>query len=268
MVESFIQKKILSLELRQWLIAVGSLGLLLFIFSKGPISQPPHYHNFADARGGIVPNWQNVFSNLIFILVGYFAAFQINFNLLSKRNQLYISTFFVGVYFTGFGSIYYHLNPNTETLFWDRLPMSVGFASFTFWLLSKTVLIKIQGKLSEIILFWFYIFFAAGTTVYWMFTESNNMGDLRPYFFVQFFSILAALLVVVFYSEKIYPRSACFYLFIFYVLAKITEKYDHQIFGLTAQFTSGHVLKHILAGLGCWIFLHYLSRWIKTATQS
>jgi hypothetical protein len=28
---------------------------------------------------------------------------------------------------TGFGSSYYHWNPNDDTLFWDRLPMTLCF---------------------------------------------------------------------------------------------------------------------------------------------
>ena len=36
---------------------------------------------------------------------------------------------FTGLFLTGFGSSYYHLNPNDDTLFWDRLPMTLCFAA-------------------------------------------------------------------------------------------------------------------------------------------
>ena len=36
---------------------------------------------------------------------------------------------FSGIFLTGFGSSYYHLNPNDNTLFWDRLPMTFCFAA-------------------------------------------------------------------------------------------------------------------------------------------
>jgi hypothetical protein len=34
---------------------------------------------------------------------------------------------FLGIFLTGFGSSYYHWNPNDDTLFWDRLPMTLCF---------------------------------------------------------------------------------------------------------------------------------------------
>ena len=37
--------------------------------------------------------------------------------------------FFLGVALTGLGSGYYHLAPDNETLFWDRLPMTIAFMS-------------------------------------------------------------------------------------------------------------------------------------------
>jgi hypothetical protein len=35
---------------------------------------------------------------------------------------------FSGILLTGFGSSYYHWNPNDDTLFWDRLPMTLCLA--------------------------------------------------------------------------------------------------------------------------------------------
>ena len=34
---------------------------------------------------------------------------------------------FLGIFLTGFGSSYYHWDPNDDTLFWDRLPMTLCF---------------------------------------------------------------------------------------------------------------------------------------------
>ncbi len=36
----------------------------------------------------------------------------------------------------------------------------------------------------------------------------------------------------------------------FYILAKICEKYDKQIFELTFKNVSGHTIKHLIAGIG------------------
>jgi hypothetical protein len=38
--------------------------------------------------------------------------------------------FFAGIFLTAFGSGYYHLRPDNESLAWDRLTMTIGFMSF------------------------------------------------------------------------------------------------------------------------------------------
>jgi hypothetical protein len=50
----------------------------------------------------------------------------------SSQGELWSWTlFFAGVTAVGFGSSYYHLNPNDATLVWDRLPVS----SFSYFAL-------------------------------------------------------------------------------------------------------------------------------------
>lgn len=39
--------------------------------------------------------------------------------------------FFVGVLLTGLGSAYYHWRRDNATLFWDRLPMTIGFMALS-----------------------------------------------------------------------------------------------------------------------------------------
>lgn len=262
-----MDKVILKLEIRQWILILSGISLAIFLFSKAPIAQTNHYHNFADERLFFIPNAQNVLSNLIFILAGYYAAISVSFEKFSYRDKLFLITFVVGVFFTGFGSMYYHLIPNTVTLFWDRLPMTVGFASFTYWLLSKSALKKLNSSITELALFLTYLIAAIGTTVYWSYTESMGRGDLRPYFFIQFFSILCALVVVLTYKTNSYPRVGCFWLFLCYVLAKVTEGLDEKIYSALFQVTSGHALKHIIAGIGCLLFLHYLNKWSQTSSH-
>src|SRR4029078_182721 len=96
-------------------MAVSLIGLLLL----PPISQDQNYHDFADQRTILgIPHFWNVVSNLPFIAVGVARIRH------SQRNPA-IFVLFVGVLITGFGSSYYHLDPNDHTLFWDRLPMSI-----------------------------------------------------------------------------------------------------------------------------------------------
>src|SRR5262245_5692177 len=99
------------------LAAVSLAGLLLI----PPIPQPQHYHQFADQRAFFgIPNFLNVVSNLPFILVGALGLARV-------RGDLSAQVFFLGVFLTGFGSSYYHWNPNDFGLFWDRLPMAIAF---------------------------------------------------------------------------------------------------------------------------------------------
>src|SRR5258708_5229664 len=84
-------------------LAAMSLVSLLLV---SPIPQPQSYHGFADRHTLFgVPNLWNVVSNAPFILVGAWGAW-------SVRGDLSANFFFWGVLLTGFGSSYYHWNPN------------------------------------------------------------------------------------------------------------------------------------------------------------
>jgi len=97
---------------------------------SSPIAQDPNYHLFADHRTLLaIPNFWNVMSNLPFLIVGtlgFRASLQITEDPL--RNAWLV--FFAGVFLTAFGSGYYHLAPDNDTLAWDRLTMTIGFMSF------------------------------------------------------------------------------------------------------------------------------------------
>ena len=101
-------------------LMAASLGGLLLL---PPITQDQSYHQFADQRTILgIPNFWNVVSNLPFLAVG--AA-----GLRRFRDDPATVVFFLGVFLTGIGSSYYHWNPNDDTLFWDRLPMTLAFAA-------------------------------------------------------------------------------------------------------------------------------------------
>jgi ABC-type branched-subunit amino acid transport system permease subunit len=99
-------------------LATASLAALLLL---PPILQDQSYHSFANERTLLgIPNFWNVVSNLPFIAVGAVGLRQF------YRDPATL-VLFLGVFLTGFGSSYYHWNPNDETLFWDRLPMTLCF---------------------------------------------------------------------------------------------------------------------------------------------
>ena len=102
-------------------LLVLMLASLLGLFLLPPIVQNQNYHDFADERMIFgIPNFWNVVSNVPFIGIG--AAGLLQFG----RPQATL-LLFLGIFLTGFGSSYYTLEPSDQTLFWDRLPMAVGF---------------------------------------------------------------------------------------------------------------------------------------------
>src|SRR5215510_6248809 len=105
------------------IMLLGGLGLACAaaLAAVSPITQDQGYHAFADTRPLLgIPNVWNVASNLPFVAVG--AA-----GLACFRRDTAATALFVGILLTGFGSSYYHLAPDDSTLFWDRLPMTIGF---------------------------------------------------------------------------------------------------------------------------------------------
>jgi len=101
-------------------LMAASLGGLLLL---SPIPQDQSYHQFADQRTIFgIPNFWNVVSNIPFLAVG--AA-----GLRRFHDDAATVVFFLAVFLTGIGSSYYHWDPNDGTLFWDRLPMTLGFAA-------------------------------------------------------------------------------------------------------------------------------------------
>ena len=241
------------IDINQIIIIFGILGLLVYFMQLGPLPQVAHYHQFANGRFFLVPNFQNVVSNLIFLFASLYGALFVDYKKIGSNEKIYLFTLIFGVFLTSVGSAYYHYAPNTETLFWDRLPMSFGFIGFVMWLLSKTAV-----KKNDLALFIVGLVLAVGSVIYWSYTESIGQGDLRPYLFVQFGAMLATLLVVILYRQTPYPRKACFYMLLFYVFAKISESYDLQIYEVSSGLTSGHALKHLLAGYGIYLFFKNL----------
>jgi hypothetical protein len=148
------------------LMAASLVGLLLL----PPISQDQNYHDFADQRTILgIPHFWNVVSNLPFILIGVAGMRR------SHRDPA-IFVLFLAILMTGFGSFYYHLDPNDRTLFWDRLPMSIGFMA----ILALAIEERLDAKAGAILL-WPLIAIGVFSLLLWRWN-----GDLRLYGWVQF----------------------------------------------------------------------------------
>lgn len=219
------------------LILTGSLFAALWIIE--PIPQDPLYHQFADFRmfWGI-PNALNVITNLPFLLVGILG-------LKKCFRSLPNVILFAAIFLTGIGSSYYHLDPNSQTLLWDRLPMAIGFIAFLDIIISEH-LGQYTGRITLLPL----LILGVGSVLVWYWLD-----DLRLYAAVQFGSFLLILVIVWLFPNKKENSLLLFGIFGWYGLAKLFEYLDFQIFAL-GNFISGHSLKHLAAALATyWILL-------------
>jgi len=218
-------------------LAVASLAGLLLL---PPIPQDQGYHQFADERRIFgIPNLWNVVSNLPFLAVG--AA-----GLRRFRDDPATVVFFLGVFLTGIGSSYYHWNPNDDTLFWDRLPMTLSFAA----ILALAVSERVDAR-SGAILLWPALAIGVFSLVLWRWTD-----DLRLYFWVQFFPGIAVIVLFLLYPAKYTGTRYWIAAAALYGLAKIFEFTDEPIYS-AGNLLSGHTLKHFAAAGACFAILRY-----------
>jgi len=223
-----------------------TITAITILFTFPPIKQNENYHHFADAReiNGI-DNCCNVISNFPFIAFGIWGLL-LSFKKRINHSLQYV-VFFLGILLTGFGSSYYHLNPNLNTLVWDRLPMTITFMAFFSLIIGDFI----QSELEEKIV-WHLVFIGLLSVCYWHYTEALGKGDLRFYILVQFLPLLLIPIIILLFQQN-KTTSFYYWLIIFaYTIAKLFETFDSEIFLFTNQI-SGHTIKHLFASLSALI---------------
>jgi hypothetical protein len=230
-------------------LMVASLFSLLLL---PPIPQNQNYHDFADQWTFLgVPNFWNVVSNFPFVVIGAAGVWQ------SRRDPA-IVLLFLGILLTGFGSAYYHLDPDDRSLFWDRLPMAISFMA----ILAIAIEERVDAKAGSILL-WPLVAVGIFSLLLWRWT-----GDLRLYGWVQFFPCLAVPLLFLLFRPKYTGTSYWLVAAALYALAKVFEFYDEAIYSF-GSIMSGHTLKHFAAAAACFTILMYfrIRRPITAAAQ-
>lgn len=229
-------------------VAVVTMGT---VFLAPPIAQPLSFHHFADDRSlwGI-PNFGNVCSNLPFVLIGVYGIWTVATAPVSRAIRSIYLVLFAGVVLTGLGSAYYHWNPNNDTLVWDRMPMTIVFMSF----LAATMAELVSKRLGVRLLIPL-VALGVGSVLWWHYTETIGRGDLRLYFWVQFYPMLAIVLLLWWYYTPAVKLILPILLWIvaWYGIAKVFEQLDFPIYGLLG--ISGHSLKHLAAAVSTWYFV-------------
>lgn len=229
------------------LIVICSLGLVL---SMQPIGQDQDYHNFSDQRTFFgIPNFLDVISNIPFLLAGIAGLrFCYGNRLMSSRPAWII--FFAGVAMVSAGSACYHLNPNNETLVWDRLPMTVGFMGLLVALLAEYV----NAHLVRYLLLP-ALLAGLSSVFYW-----HWFDDLRFYVWIQLIPLLLIPVVMALFPRKYSHQWLLLAALLVYLLAKAAEVYDRAVFVFGQSLLSGHALKHLLAALSCFAVLMMLKK--------
>lgn len=231
------------------LYVISILSVLGCFFIK-PIHQDQEYHNFADHATLVsLPNFWNVVSNFPFVIIGilgFIKVFSIkDYDL--KPNYLW---FFIGIILTGFGSGYYHLNPNDDTLIWDRLPMTISFMSFLSIVIGEFIN-PILGKK----LLYPLLIVGLSSIVYWVVSE-----DLRMYVLIQFLPILLILVILFLSKNSIHFKKYFWLIIVSYTIAKFLESNDLFIYSSTYKAISGHTLKHFAAAIGPFLFYKFVNK--------
>lgn len=197
-----------------------------------------------------ISNFWNVISNFPFIFISYIAVK----DLLKKGVMEYplalfscYLVFYISIGTVGIGSAYYHLQPTNETLFWDRLPMTVGFMAFMTIIIGEYISEKAALKLLLPL-----ILIGAASVIYWYLTEQAGHGDLRPYGLVQFLPMLIIPMILLMFPSRYTHTAYLWGMLGAYFIAKIFEEFDDNIFNIVGM--GGHAIKHVFAAIGPYLF--------------
>lgn len=221
------------------------------------VPQSLEYHHFADQRSIFgINNFLDVFSNLAFLAVGIAGLFIIfsgraQFEFIRERWPYVV--FFIGALLTALGSAYYHLTPDNETLFWDRLPMTIAFMG----LISSQIVDRINIR-AGLLLLTPLLLIGAASVIYWRITEQAGMGNVLPYGILQGYAVVIVLLLAWLSPSRYTRGNDLYWVFGWYVLSKLLETFDVEVLH-SAAFISGHTLKHLAAaiagGVVCFMLL-------------
>jgi hypothetical protein len=232
---------------RTWFIVAFTLLSALAAFLLPAMPQPLPYHDFADQRTMLgVANFLDVASNAAFVLAGLAGVVVVarrRTAFATDRERWPYAVFFLGLVLTGLGSAYYHLRPENESLFWDRLPMTIAFMS----LIAAQVVDRIDTRTGLAPLLPMLLVGAA-SVLYWRATEAVGAGNVMPYAVLQFYAVVILFLLAKLQPSRYTRGNDIYWVFAGYVLAKLLETFDRQFFAL-GHVVSGHTLKHLAAAV-------------------
>jgi hypothetical protein len=223
------------------------VAVSIYLWPKLPAIDNPSYFHFVDVRPLFnIPNCIDVVSNLPFLVFGLLGLKLIfknqNKTTFLKNTGIVLS---LAIILTAFGSAYFHLTPNPDTLTWDRLPMTLAFSAILAMVIGDRTTNRF-GMISLLVLIPFGLFSVIA--------YQYQIITLRPYLLVQFGSIAFIVLLMITRLDKQIPNSILWSAVGLYAVAKVLELKDALIFDITG-IISGHSLKHIVAALAIYVIL-------------
>lgn len=232
-------------RMQRWIPAAAMLAIAAAMLVHGPITQLPHYHEFADARAWLgIPNAADVLSNAGFAMVGAWGLAALAPHRRDPRlargwpgQALFLSSLIL----VAIGSSWYHLAPDDARLFWDRTPIALLCAGLLVAVDAET-----RANPQPRWILPALVAAAVASVEWWSFTEARGEGDLRPYLLLQAAPLLLVPLWQALRGTPRRERIAFGIAILLYVLAKVAELADHSIFAWLG-FMSGHTLKHLLS---------------------
>ncbi len=230
------------------LYAISILAVVAVFFIK-PIPQSQEYHLFVDNLTFFsISNFWNVISNIPFVIIGSFGLQKV-LNL-PRQNPLKVCFvwFFIGIILTGFGSAFYHYNPNDDTLVWDRLPMTISFMSFLSIIIGEFINLEVAKKT-----LYPFLIIGLASILYWVI-----FLDLRMYVLVQFLPITLIPIVLFLSNNNLKLKKYFWFILVAYIAAKFLESYDSIVYSITNNLISGHSLKHFAAAIAPFIFYRFV----------
>jgi hypothetical protein len=247
-----------AMNIRFAAVIVLTVVALAAAFLLPAVHQPLEYHDFADHRHLLgVDNFLDVVSNIGFLafgLLGLAVVFRHHTCFASSAERWPYAIFFVGVLLTALGSAYYHLAPDNETLFWDRLPMTIAFMG----LVASQIVDRINVRFGLALLLPM-LFVGAASVIYWSISERMGAGNVLPYGILQGYSVVILLLLAVLHPSRYTRGSDIYWVFGWYVLSKVLETFDAQVLGIL-HVVSGHTLKHLAAAVAAFAVCRMLMR--------
>lgn len=239
-----------------WHVAAFTALCIAAAWLIPPMAQPLEYHDFADQRPMFgIPNFMDVTSNAGFVLVGLAGlamtlgrriAFEWRFE------RLPYAVFFAGIALTGIGSGYYHLAPDNESLVWDRLPMTVAFTSLVAAQIGDRI-----GPRAGVAVLGPALLVGVWTVMHWIATERAGAGNVIPYAVLQGYAMVILLAMALLHDSRYTRGRDIAWVFAWYLLAKVFEELDRQIFAL-GGLVSGHTLKHVAGAVAALLVLRML----------